>query len=119
MMQPKIVNAERLAVFHLPAGYAATLLGNVESAGITPWHSWFTNIAIGMMNRGLGQITCKQCNEIVPHERVSLEWEPKGMEGSGWRFQVWRCPDGHRLLTKDSMHIYAPAIPKVTAISET
>ncbi|MBK9161141.1 MAG: hypothetical protein IPM27_06210 [Nitrosomonadales bacterium] len=38
MMQPKIVNAERLAVFHLPAGYAATLLGNVESAGIIEYH---------------------------------------------------------------------------------
>lgn len=37
-MQPKIVNAERLAVFHLPAGYAATLLGNVESAGIIEYH---------------------------------------------------------------------------------
>lgn len=38
MMQPKIVNAERLAVFHLPAGYVATLLGNVESAGIIEYH---------------------------------------------------------------------------------
>ena len=37
-MQPKIVNAERLAAFHLPAGYAATLLGNVESAGIIEYH---------------------------------------------------------------------------------
>ncbi len=38
MMQPKIVNAERIAAFHLPAGYAASLLGNVESAGIIEYH---------------------------------------------------------------------------------
>ncbi len=38
MMQPKIVNAERIAVFHLPAGYVATLLGNIESAGIIEYH---------------------------------------------------------------------------------
>ncbi len=38
MMQPKIVNAERLAVFHLPAGYAATLLEKVESAGVIEYH---------------------------------------------------------------------------------
>ena len=34
MMQPKIVSAGRLAAFHLPAGYAATLLEKVESAGV-------------------------------------------------------------------------------------
>jgi hypothetical protein len=38
MMQPKIVNAERIAAFHLPGGYAASLLGNVESAGIIEYH---------------------------------------------------------------------------------
>lgn len=38
MIQPKVANAERLAVFHLPAGYAATLLGNVESTGMIQYH---------------------------------------------------------------------------------
>lgn len=38
MMQPKIVNAERVAALHLPGGYVATLLGNVESDGIIEYH---------------------------------------------------------------------------------
>jgi hypothetical protein len=38
MMQPKIVDAERLAVFRLPAGFVATLLGNIESTGIIQYH---------------------------------------------------------------------------------
>ncbi len=37
-MQPKIVNAERLAALHLPGGYVATLLGNIESVGIIEYH---------------------------------------------------------------------------------
>ncbi len=37
-MQPKIVNAERVESFHLPSGYAATLLGNIESAGVIEYH---------------------------------------------------------------------------------
>ncbi len=38
MMEPKIVNAERIAALHLPGGFAATLLGNIESAGIIEYH---------------------------------------------------------------------------------
>lgn len=71
-----------------------------------PWSEWFLNVAIGMMNRKLGVVRCRQCDDVVPHERISLEWEPKGLRGSGWRFNVWRCHDGHKLLTKDSMHIF-------------
>lgn len=37
-MEPKIANADRLAVFHLPGGYAGTLLGNIESAGRMQYH---------------------------------------------------------------------------------
>lgn len=37
-MHPQIVKAERVAAFHLPSGYAATLLANIESAGIIEYH---------------------------------------------------------------------------------
>lgn len=74
-----------------------------------PWSEAFVNVAIGMMNRQLGQVRCKVCDEAFPHEQILLEWEPKGLKGSGWRFNVWRCPNGHKLLTKDSLHIYAPS----------
>lgn len=37
-MQPKLTNAERIAAFHLPNGYAATLLSNIQSAGIIEYH---------------------------------------------------------------------------------
>lgn len=79
-----------------------------------PWNSWFNNVAIGMMNRELGQVRCRQCEKVIPYDRIFLDWEPKGMNGSGWRFNVWRCPDGHKILTKDSMHIYAPSVPTVS-----
>jgi hypothetical protein len=76
-----------------------------------PWHYWFLNVAIGMVNRQLGQVRCRQCDKPVPHEDVYLDWQPKGRRGSGWSFNVWSCPKGHKLLTKDFIHIYAPSVP--------
>lgn len=85
---------------------------NITTVNVpAPWNSWFINVAIGMMNRNLGHVRCRQCDESVPHEEVSLDWEPKGRRGSGWSFNVWRCPKGHKLLTKESIHIYAPSVP--------
>ena len=41
MLQPKIIEAERIAAFHLPAGYAASLLSNIKSArGASTTTSW-------------------------------------------------------------------------------
>jgi hypothetical protein len=38
VMQPKMVDAERLAVLRLPAGYVATVLEKIKSAGIIQYH---------------------------------------------------------------------------------
>jgi hypothetical protein len=71
-----------------------------------PWNGRFLNVAIGMMNRGLGQVRCGTCGEIIPQDRISVDSGPMNMVTSGWAFNVWRCPQGHKLLTKDAMHFF-------------
>lgn len=82
----------------------ATRLDPVDAPAA--WDDWFLKIATGMMNRGLGQVRCGQCNAIIPQERITLDHEPKGLKGSGWRYSIWCCPQGHKLLTKDAIHLY-------------
>jgi hypothetical protein len=69
-----------------------------------PWNGWFLNVAVGMMNRGLGQVYCGRCGELVPQDEISLDSEPKDMQGSGWHYNVWICSQRHKLLTKDAVH---------------
>jgi len=71
-----------------------------------PWNGWFLNVAVGMMNRALGQVTCGKCREVIPQDRISLDTGPTNMVTSGWAYNVWRCPQGHKLLTKDAMHFF-------------
>lgn len=70
------------------------------------WNGHFLNVAVGMMNRGLGQVTCGKCREVIPQEQISIDTGPTNMVTSGWAFNVWRCPQGHKLLTKDAMHFF-------------
>ncbi len=70
------------------------------------WNGRFHNVAVGMMNRGLGQVKCCKCGEIIPQEQISIDSGPPGMPMSGWVYNVWCCPRDHTLLTKDSMHFY-------------
>jgi hypothetical protein len=70
------------------------------------WNGHFLNVAIGMMNRGLGQVTCGKCREVIPQEQISIDTGPTNMVTSGWAYNVWRCPQGHKLLTKDAMHFF-------------
>lgn len=71
-----------------------------------PWNGWFLNVAVGMINRGLGQVRCGQCGAIIPQDRITLDSGPMNMVTSGWSFNVWRCPQGHKLLTKDAIHFF-------------
>lgn len=71
-----------------------------------PWNGWFLNVAVGMMNRGLGQVRCGRCREIIPQDKITLDSGPTGIQGSGWHFNVWCCPQGHKLLTKDAIHFF-------------
>jgi hypothetical protein len=71
-----------------------------------PWNGWFLKVAIGMMNRGLGQVRCGKCGELIPQDKISVDSGPKDIQGSGWHFNVWCCPQGHKLLTKDAMHFH-------------
>jgi len=70
-----------------------------------PWNGWFLNVAVGMMNRGLGQVTCGKCGDVIPQDQITVDSGPTG-QGTGWRFNVWCCPQGHKLLTKDAMHFF-------------
>jgi hypothetical protein len=70
------------------------------------WNGWFLNVAVGMMNRKLGQVWCGKCGELVPQDEISIDSGPSGIQGSGWHFNVWCCPQGHKLLTKDAIHFY-------------
>ncbi|MBK7813138.1 MAG: hypothetical protein IPJ52_01915 [Rhodocyclaceae bacterium] len=38
-----------------------------------PWNGWFLNVAIGMMNRKLGQVWCGKCGELVPQDEISID----------------------------------------------
>lgn len=70
------------------------------------WNGHFLNVAVGMMNRGLGQVTCGQCRKVIPQEQISIDTGPTNMVTSCWAYTVWRCPQGHKLLTKDAMHFF-------------
>lgn len=68
------------------------------------WNSHFLNVAISMMNRGLGQVRCGKCRAVIPHADISLDSSRVKTPTSGLSFTVWRCPQNHKLLTKDVMH---------------
>ncbi len=70
------------------------------------WNGPFRNVAVGMMNRGLGQVNCGKCGEIIPQEQISIDSGPTGMPMSGWVYNVWCCPRNHKLLTKDAIHFH-------------
>lgn len=68
------------------------------------WDGHFLSVAVGMMNRGLGQVKCGKCGEIIPREQISIDSVPTKMVTSGWRYKIWCCPQNHKLLTKVAMH---------------
>jgi len=70
------------------------------------WNGHFRNVAVGMMNRGLGQVKCGKCSDIIPQEQISIDSGPTGMPMSGWVYNLWCCPRGHKLLTKDAIHFF-------------
>lgn len=47
------------------------------------WNGHFRNVAVGMMNRGLGQVKCGKCSDIIPQEQISIDSGPTGMPMSG------------------------------------
>lgn len=70
------------------------------------WNAHFLNVAIGMMNRGLGQVTCGQCHAVIPQDQISIDTWSTNMERPLWVYNGWRCPQKHKLLTKDTTHFY-------------
>jgi hypothetical protein len=70
------------------------------------WHGLFLNVAVGMMNRGLGQVKCGKCGEVIPQEEISLHSSPENIKTSSWSYTIWRCPREHKLLTKDAIHFH-------------
>lgn len=70
------------------------------------WNGLFLNVAIGMMNRGLGQVTCGRCREVIPEQQICIDTGPTNMVTSGWAYTVWRCPQNHKLLTKQAIHFF-------------
>ena len=70
------------------------------------WNRWFLNVAVGMMNRVRGQVRCGRCHAIIPQGQITVDSGPTGIQGSGWHFNIWCCPQGHKLLTKDAMHFF-------------
>lgn len=72
-----------------------------------PWNGRFLNVAIGMMNRGLGQVRCGKCGEVIPQAEIFLT-NPgvEKIKTSGWSYNAWWCPQKHKLLTKDAIHFF-------------
>ena len=52
--------------------------------------------------------TVRRCSTTtgIPQDQISLDTGPTNMVTSGWAYNVWRCPLGHKLLTKDAMHFF-------------
>lgn len=70
------------------------------------WNGHFLNVAVGMMNRGLGQVTCGKCRKVIPQEQISIDTWSTNMGRPLWVYSGWRCPQKHTLLTKDATHFY-------------
>jgi len=70
------------------------------------WNGLFHEVAIGMLNRKLGQVKCGDCGEVVPWDGITLDSSHTNIKTSGWSFTVWQCPQNHKLLTKDSVHFH-------------
>lgn len=70
------------------------------------WNGLFLNVAVGMMKRGLGQVTCGQCHAVIPQDQISIDTWSTNMERPLWVYDGWRCPQKHKLLTKDSTHFF-------------
>ncbi len=60
-------------------------------------------IADKMLRDGLGEIRCLTCNQQVPNNLL----RQNDMSGKpGWNFNQLRCPEGHILLSVETMHIF-------------
>jgi hypothetical protein len=70
------------------------------------WHWLFRTVAVGMMKRGLGQVKCGECGQIIPQDMIISETDRTDIGVAGWVYQWWVCPEKHKLLTKDAMHFY-------------
>lgn len=70
------------------------------------WHGVFHNVAVGMLNRQLGQVKCGDCAAIVPWDEIAIESSSQSLKISGWSYTVWQCPQKHKLLTKDAIHFH-------------
>lgn len=72
----------------------------------TVWNGPFCNVAVGMLNRKLGQVKCGDCGVIVPWDEITLDSDHMNMKTSGWSYTTWQCPQKHKLLTKDAIHFH-------------
>lgn len=70
------------------------------------WNEHFLKVAIKMMDRGLGQVTCGECRKVIPQEQISIGTWSSNMERPLWVYSGWRCPQKHVLLTEDATHFY-------------
>lgn len=70
------------------------------------WNGPFYNVAVGMLNRKLGQVTCGVCEAVVPWDGITLDSDHMSVKISGWSYTTWQCPQKHKLLTKDAIHFH-------------
>jgi hypothetical protein len=61
------------------------------------------DIADDVLRKGRGEIRCLTCNQQVPNKLL----QQNDMSGQpGWNFNQLRCPEGHVLLSVETMHIF-------------
>jgi len=70
------------------------------------WSAMFHDVAIDMLSRKLGQVTCGECAALVPWAEITLESTGLNIKTSGWSYTLWQCPQKHKLLAKDAVHFY-------------
>jgi hypothetical protein len=81
-----------------------------------PGRWWdFHAIADNLLRKGRGEIRCLACNKGVPNNLLrqnDITGQP------GWNFNQLRCPDGHVLLSVETMHIFVGSRSAVEADSD-
>lgn len=95
---PLYTNAEKWAIVNFIKG------SNPDWQQIEPIPEEinFENMAFDLIDAGLGEVECRKCKATYPATDLIRTVPPLH---HGWNVATYSCPNGHRLLKHDVMHV--------------